>query len=994
MKKRFYHLLLSVVCFTYANSEIRITEIMTNNVSTIVSEKYNYDGYVEFFNDGDNVDLKGWKVSNMKGEESNWSIVLDSSHVLPKGYSLLFFGDKESGSTTASLVKSNYVGSVKEKLTTDAGSISFEKDGITITLSYPKQYPHISYCENGFMIPTPGEKNGELTTTISNRVAQPKFIDNQPGYYDDFMTVELGCETEGAQIFYTLNGDAPTDKSYKYEGPISIDSSIAIRARAFKDGKLYSEILTGTYVLPDTFYTKALCTGTRLPIVSIVAGHEDMFGPMLGMYVDGENGVVGDCYKEPYNWYQDWTRSANFEYILDGKVVDSQEVEIGIYGGCTRIHKAKSLKIKANKRSGKNKMQYDNFFPSRDYKKYKSLALRNGGNGYSYVPPRWRDMFIQSLGEGMNLDLQKVQPVSYYLNGEFYGMMLLTERANEDYVYHNYGLDEDEIDFFELLKSTSGDRAFYDKMISYVKNNYSSKDFYNTLDKMMDIDEYVDYQILEQYAANTDWVSNNLKFWRKHDGGRFRWIVFDTDFGMSKAAPVDKDMLKFATSEKGSEAFWVLLRSCLQNEDFRWKFADQYFDRLQNQFTDERINANLDSIAMLTRLDMCATMKKGNFLGASLDLAEYDTIVERMRRFAIDRKPYVIAQLKKEFNLGDDTVDVKVRPVFPNSETPDFKFLMNNREIASLKYNTWRYSGSRVKIKPIVPKGYIIQRWEINNVMVKNADGTKFLGDEYTANAESGELKFSIYFDNDPNYVLPTELYLNEVCASNATYNNGNGEFPDWIEVYNGSEKDVDLAGMVVANVTKAVKCTIPDGSKETIVPAHGHIILWADKKPENGPLHLNFKLGATASEKIILTKSYKGSDVEISSLLYEPHQTDESFGRVEDGLDATTVFDKCISLDGVEVFTSTPLAANGSVICEKSNVEESIVESGINIYVQDRTVFAQNIERGKIIEIISPLGAVIAKKTVDSDLMEINVPASGIYIVRVDSECRKVVAE
>ena len=46
-------------------------------------------------------------------------------------------------------------------------------------------------------------------------------------------------------------------------------------------------------------------------------------------------------------------------------------------------------------------------------------------------------------------------------------------------------------------------------MIDYVSKNYESVDFYNELDKMMEIDEYVDYQIVEQYVGNTDWVSNN-----------------------------------------------------------------------------------------------------------------------------------------------------------------------------------------------------------------------------------------------------------------------------------------------------------------------------------------------------------------------------------------------------------------------------------------------------------------------------------------------------
>ena len=150
-------------------------------------------------------------------------------------------------------------------------------------------------------------------------------------------------------------------------------------------------------------------------------------------------------------------------------------------------------------------MTYTEFFPERSYKKIKSLALRNGGNGYSYVPPKWRDMFIQSLGDRMNLDKQAAQPVSFYINGTFYGMMILTERTDEDYLYHNYGLDEDEIDLigpgYVLEKGTMD---AYLNMVEYVRKNYNKDDFYDKLNEMMDIDEYVDYQIALEEKFNKE----------------------------------------------------------------------------------------------------------------------------------------------------------------------------------------------------------------------------------------------------------------------------------------------------------------------------------------------------------------------------------------------------------------------------------------------------------------------------------------------------------
>lgn len=998
MKKKFCKYVwlgMSLLCSTSAMAGIRITEIMTNNVATVVSDQFNYDGYIEFFNDGNEVDLKGWSVTNIKEGETNWSLKLDSTHIVPPGYSLLFFGKSETSSLSAAKVQSNYLGSVGEKLSTERGTISFENEGTQIEISYPNQYPHLSYCEAGFMMPTPGAENDPLVTELSNRVAAPAFDSNAPRWSDEEISVELTCETEGAKIYYTTNGDAPTPAvGTPYTTPIELTQPTALRARAYKEGMLYSEIATGTFIVKDTFHAPQR-SGERLPIVSLTANDGDIFGDSLGIYVVGTNGCLGGCYATPANYNQDWMRSANFEYILDGKVVDCQEVEIGVYGGCTRIHVAKSLKIKANKRSGKSKMAYNNFFPERSYKKYKSLALRNGGNGYSYVQPRWRDMFIQSLADGMNLDKQEAQPVSFYLNGQFYGMMILTERSGADYVYHNYGLDEDEIDLLYINKNELGTPDAYMKMIDHVSKHYNDADFYEKLDQMMEVDEYVDYQILEQFVGNTDWVTNNIKFWRKHDGGRFRWIVFDTDFGLSKATTVDKDMIKFATSEKGNEYVWVLLKSCLKNEDFRWKFLDQYLDRIEHQFSDERIDTKLDSIRDMTHLEMRATIKKAKPLGAPGDTVAYDKTIEDMRTFAKERKDYVIEQLKKEFGLGDDTIITKVRAVFPNDETPEYSFLLNKREHKEVKFNGWSYINERMKVEPKVPVGYKILRWEVNNVTVRNEDGTKYSAGSLTTVAKEGtEWKVSIYFEHDPDVTLPSNLCLNEICASNHATLDENGEAGDWIELYNGDDKEVDIAGMMLTNEGKALRCTIPSGSDATVVPAHGYKLLWADKNPALGALHLNFKLDVNASSKITLSTIYHGSEVELSHLTYAPHLTDESYGRESDGASTIKLFALCVNSEGDTTMTATPLAENGTIDCPGEVSSEDFEAAPCrNVFAEGKNIYMQGCE-GCEVRVYAISGDLVAAYKPEAEVSSFELPVQGIYLVKVERECWKVVVE
>ena len=55
---------------------------------------------------------------------------------------------------------------------------------------------------------------------------------------------------------------------------------------------------------------------------------------------------------------------------------------------------------------------------------------------------------------------------------------------------------------------------------------------YQYLKDNVDVDEFINYQIAQIYSSNTDWPGNNLKYWKpKREGGKWRWILFDMDFG-------------------------------------------------------------------------------------------------------------------------------------------------------------------------------------------------------------------------------------------------------------------------------------------------------------------------------------------------------------------------------------------------------------------------------------------------------------------------------
>jgi len=177
-----------------------------------------------------------------------------------------------------------------------------------------------------------------------------------------------------------------------------------------------------------------------------------------------------------------------------------------------------------------------------------------------------------------------------------------------------------------------------------------------------------------------------------------------------------------------------------------------------------------------------------------------------------------------------------------------------------------------------------------------------------TATDDEAESTVSDTLSFEVGYVAPV-LFINEFMASNDAANTDEfGEFEDWIEIYNPGTEAVNIGGMYITDGLDALtEWQIPDTAPDstTILPG-GCLLLYADKQPEQGILHVNIKLSGSG-EQIGLTAP-NGTTV-IDSLTYDAGaagaigygiDTDKSCGRNPDGSDNWVVDD-----------TPTPGASN-----------------------------------------------------------------------------------
>ncbi|MBN1962489.1 MAG: chitobiase/beta-hexosaminidase C-terminal domain-containing protein [Deltaproteobacteria bacterium] len=80
------------------------------------------------------------------------------------------------------------------------------------------------------------------------KVATPYFSP-AAGQVETDTEVIIGCNTDDATIYYTTNGDEPTQSSYQYTDPITITQNITIKARAYKDHLEASNIREASYTI-------------------------------------------------------------------------------------------------------------------------------------------------------------------------------------------------------------------------------------------------------------------------------------------------------------------------------------------------------------------------------------------------------------------------------------------------------------------------------------------------------------------------------------------------------------------------------------------------------------------------------------------------------------------------------------------------------------------------------------------------------------------------
>ena len=425
-----------------------------------------------------------------------------------------------------------------------------------------------------------------ITLKDNEEIILPIFNLKSGFYNADSIKLEISIEDPDAVIYYTLDGSNPTINSTIYTNliilkdkslednvysnitnvtaernstpKVKIKKANIIRAMAKLSDGTFTPIISRTYFVG--LNRKELYSD--VPIISIITDPENLFDYEKGIYImgktyddwvkeDPENANKQPFYKKGnYNMKgKESERPASIEYFPadDKKEGFSENVGIRISGGISRAFIQKSFRISFKKEYGKKNLKYE-LIPGNErsdgqgiVNKYKSFKIRNGGNDYEYA--KIRDKAMQDLISNRNLETQQGEVIVLFLEGEYWGVYILTENYDEHYFANNYDIVDDNVIIIKNSKMEAGDsndEILYHKAANYIYDeDMSNPSKYKQADELLDIENFMWCAAFNIYIGNRDGIfkASNWALWRvrnpvqniKNADGRWRVIIFDND---------------------------------------------------------------------------------------------------------------------------------------------------------------------------------------------------------------------------------------------------------------------------------------------------------------------------------------------------------------------------------------------------------------------------------------------------------------------------------
>lgn len=664
---------------------ILINEVCSHNETIVYNDIGEYTDYVELFNNSDDkVNLSKFYLSDKEEQLNLYS--LPEVELLPYTYAVVFITRETAGFCIG-----------------DEESIylSDEENNIIDAVTLPIMDADIVYSRGvadlqweSDLEASPGAANTkvrEVVRRIEDENSIPIFSKNS-GFYEEPFYLEINVDSK-YDIYYTLDGSVPTENSYYYDGPILIedasrneniystikeisideeqvelpeylvDKCTIVRAVAITADGAKSEETYGTYFVG--FQDKYGYGDTH--VISIITDPDNLFSKDKGIYVTGnladKHWYGGEQLEEKHDAITNYTREgkgwkkAAYVQLFDekGEALYNQQIKIGIHGNYCTLLAQKGFNIFPE--------NAEYIFEGVMGEANTSLMLRPGGaKDWRYT--QFRDALNHMLVEDRELVVQQAVPCQVFLDGEYWGLYNLQERVDQGLVAENYAVRSEDVIVTKNNHVVGEDDSYYElyrDVISFVEScDLTIEENYAEVEKMIDIQSYIDYYCFQIYVAACDTIGNNYSCWRTktvstkdYYDGKWRWVLYDTDDSTGARKELSNVIVDSFSGGHMTIAPMedVLFSSLIQNEEFKYRFVSTFVEMADTNFAPERVNAIIDELT--DKYMEASVISHIRWIHGEYDEEQYLERVEVVRDFFNRRRSYIMEHLENNLGLDD-----------------------------------------------------------------------------------------------------------------------------------------------------------------------------------------------------------------------------------------------------------------------------------------------------------------------------------------------------
>ena len=781
--------------------ELFINEVIQSTIGGDLDRHKEYpDGWVEIYNPGPNdISLKDYRIGKKNKFSKAYTL---PDYTIPAGGYHVILCDKEDMVCYSSV----YPDVVREihtdfRISTDeeGGLYLFNPDGALVDSMH---IPVMIAMNIGYGRLTDGADSIgyelQVTKGSANTGGHGRVLPNPSLSMDSWASkdnsalsvraLRIRAMPDGSPVpdnlvvRFTTDGTEPCDTSYildKYG--MLITRNMVFKAAVFCEGYITPPAVTRTFIL----HNRAI----SLPIVSLVMNEDDLYSQDYGIITNNNTNSSRN----------NWRRPAVFDYFGRGGMASllHQAAEVRISGAYSRESQLKSMIIYADKRFGSNDYFRRSFWTVTrpDVSKTKSISIRNSGNDFGNS--MFRDAVAQQvMGMNTDLDWMAAQPIIFYLNGEYKGIMNLRERGNEDNVWTHYNELED-LTLIENFELKEGDyQEFLDFKEFYSQPGHTLDEF----NEVMDVVEYTNMMITNIYQSNTDFPGNNNVMWKPMtEGGRWRFIIKDVDrafgiWGNSSSQqylnwvtrrPSDIGSNESANSEEATQLF----RSLMEIPEYRDLFVDRFSVYMGDFLNASYINSWIDWYheQMEPEWDYFKSLYSIN------NKSGWQNEINKMKRWTGERTDNMYKQLRDYFGLGS-LVPVTVNESV--SSASYYNITINGVPLTKGVFNGKLFAGKEYLFDgDYTDTQYDVIGWEVSTTGATGATNTQQ------------------FFEEQLAYIIPEgtkSFSINAIRGTNGIEDNINEDVLEIVNTtyYNmqGVSSDVPFKGL------NNVKHTLQDG--------------------------------------------------------------------------------------------------------------------------------------------------------------------------------------